>query len=77
MTMTSIPKESTTLGCYKSFLPKNYTMNKKANHLFFIRDVGGFLNGRWIVPIATMVAIGLQEAMVVTTLWAHDQSKGL
>jgi hypothetical protein len=50
-------------------------MNKEANHLFFIKDVGGFLTGRWIVPTTTMVAnllvmvaIGLQEAMVVTTL---------
>ncbi len=50
MTMMSIPKESTTLGCYKSFLPKNYTMNKEANHLFLIGDVGGFFTSRWIIP---------------------------
>ncbi len=27
-----IPKENTTLGCHKSFLPKNYTMTEGENH---------------------------------------------
>jgi hypothetical protein len=32
MRTKTIPKENTTLGCHKSFLPENYTMTERGNH---------------------------------------------
>jgi hypothetical protein len=71
MKMMIIPKESTTLGCHKLFLPKNCTMNEGANHPQLAMLVGFLLVDRLYLPtkvvanLSAVVVIGLQEVVVM------------